>query len=105
MSLEVVQASITSQHNTLHVFCLYRPPPYRQNNLTNYVYQKKLHDLDDVSNLSSHVCLVGDMSIYTDFEFSDTVLKWLLSYLTDRPQHFSLSNNCSAFAPVHSGVP
>ena len=37
-SFEVVQASITLQHNTLHVFCLYRPPPNRRNNLTDYVY-------------------------------------------------------------------
>ena len=36
-SFEVVQASITLQHNTLHFFCLYRPPPYRRNNLTDYV--------------------------------------------------------------------
>ena len=26
-SFEVVQVSITLQHNTLHFFCLYRPPP------------------------------------------------------------------------------
>ena len=37
-SFEVVQASITLQHNTLHFFCLYRPSPNRQNNLTDYVY-------------------------------------------------------------------
>ena len=37
-SFEVVQASITLQHNTLHSFCLYRPLPNRQNNLTDYVY-------------------------------------------------------------------
>ena len=37
-SFEVVQASITLQHNTLHFFCLYRPPPNRRNNLTDYVY-------------------------------------------------------------------
>ena len=28
-SFEVVQASITLQHNTLHFFCLYRPPQNR----------------------------------------------------------------------------
>ena len=28
-SFEVVQASITLQHNTLHFLCLYRPPPNR----------------------------------------------------------------------------
>ena len=32
-SFEVVQASITLQHNTLHFFCLYRPPPNRRNKL------------------------------------------------------------------------
>ena len=37
-SFEVVQAAITLQHNTLHFFCLYRPPPNRQKNLTDYVY-------------------------------------------------------------------
>ena len=34
-SFEVVQASITFQHNTLHFFCLFRPPPIRRNNLTD----------------------------------------------------------------------
>ena len=37
-SFEVMQASFTLQHNTLHFFCLYRPPPNRQDNLTDYVY-------------------------------------------------------------------
>ena len=37
-SFEVVQASITLQHNTLHFLCLYRPPPNRRNNFTDYVY-------------------------------------------------------------------
>ena len=37
-SFEVVQASITLQHNTIHFFRLYRPPPNRSNNLTDYVY-------------------------------------------------------------------
>ena len=37
-SFEVVQASISLQHNTVHFFCLYRPPPNRRCNLTDYVY-------------------------------------------------------------------
>ena len=37
-SFEVVQVSITLQHNTLPFFCLYRPLPNQQNNLTDYVY-------------------------------------------------------------------
>ena len=30
---------------------------------------------------------------------------WFSSYLTDRTHYVSLSNHCSDFAPVHSGVP
>ena len=37
-SFDVVQASITLQHNTLHFFCMYRSPPNRRNNLTDYAY-------------------------------------------------------------------
>ena len=43
--------------------------------------------------------------LHTDFGFTDTVLQWFSSYLTDRTHYISLSNHCSAFAPVHSGVP
>ena len=31
--------------------------------------------------------------------------QWFSSYLTDRTTYVSLSDHCSAFAPVHSGVP
>ena len=41
----------------------------------------------------------------TDFGFTDTVLQWFSSYLTDRTHNISLSNHCSAVAPVNSGVP
>ena len=43
--------------------------------------------------------------LHTDFGFTDTVLQWSSSYLTDSTHYISLSNHCSAFAPVHSGVP
>ena len=43
--------------------------------------------------------------LHTDFGFTDSVLQWFSSYLTDRTHYVSLSNHCSAFAPVHSGVP
>ena len=66
-SFEVVQASITLQHNTLHFFCLYRSPPNRRNNLTDSMFTEQLPDLlDYVSNLQGFVCLVGDMNIHFD---------------------------------------
>ena len=42
---------------------------------------------------------------HADFGFTDAVLQWFSSYLTDRTHYISLSNHCSAFDPVHSGVP
>ena len=41
--------------------------------------------------------------LHTDFGFTDTVLEWFSSYLTDRAHYVSLSNHCSAFASVYSG--
>ena len=66
-SFEVVQASITLQQNTLHLFCLYRPPPNRRNNLTDSMFTEQLPDLlDYVNSLPGFVCLVGDMNINFD---------------------------------------
>ena len=66
-SFEVVQASITLQQNTLHFFCLYRPPPNQRNNLTDCMFTEQLPDLlDYVNNLPGFVCLVGDMNIHFD---------------------------------------
>ena len=66
-SFEVVQASITLQHNTQHFFCLFRPPPNRRNNLTDFMLTEQLPDiLDHVGSLLGLVCLVGDMNIHFD---------------------------------------
>ena len=43
--------------------------------------------------------------LHNDFGFTDAVLQWFSSYLTDRTHYVSLSNHCSAFTHVHSGVP
>ena len=42
---------------------------------------------------------------HTVFGFTDTVLQWSSSYLTGRTHYVSISNHCSAFATVHSGIP
>ena len=66
-SFEVVQASITLQHNTLHFCCLYRTPQNRRDNLTDSIFTEQLPDLlDYVNNLQGFVCLVGDMNIHFD---------------------------------------
>ena len=66
-SFEVVQASITLQHNALHFFCLYRLPPNRRNNLTDSMFTEQLPDfLDYVNSHPGFACLVGDMNIQFD---------------------------------------
>ena len=64
-SFEVVQASITLQHNSLKFFRLYRSPPNRRNNLTDSMFTEQLPDiLEYVDNLPGLVCLVSDMNIH-----------------------------------------
>ena len=70
-SFEVVQASITLQHNTLHFFCLCRPPPNRRNNLTDSMFTEQLPDfLDYINNLPRFALLVGDMNIHFDNHYN-----------------------------------
>ena len=62
-----------------------------------------LLDISSAFDTIDHPILVH--SLHTDFGFTDTVLHWFSSYLTDRTHYVSLSYHCSAFVPVHSGVP
>ena len=68
---------------------------------------KGLRPTTDLQRLTrsrpDHTILVH--RLHTDFGFTDTVLQWFSSYLTDRTQYVSLCNHCSDVAPVHSGVP
>ena len=62
-----------------------------------------LLDFSSAIDTIDHPILVH--RLHTDFGFTDTVLQWFSSYLNDRTHYVSLSNDCSTFAPVHSGVP
>ena len=62
-----------------------------------------LLDFSSAFDTIDHPILVH--RLHTDFGFTDTVLQWFSSYLTDRTHYVSLSNHCSAFSHVHSGVP
>ena len=62
-----------------------------------------LLDFSSAFDTIDHTILVH--RLHTDFGFTDAVLQWFSSYLTDCTHYVSLSNHCSAFAPVHSGVP
>ena len=62
-----------------------------------------LLDIASVFYTIDHSILVHRLD--TVYIFSDTVLQWFSSYLSDRTQYISLPNYFSAFAPVHSGVP
>ena len=94
-SFEVVQASITSQHNTLHFFCLYRPPKNRRNNITDSMFTEQLPDLlDYVNSLPGFVCLVGDMNIHFDNPLQSltkqtlsTLSVYILAQVINKPTH------------------
>ena len=62
-----------------------------------------LLDFSSAFDTIDHSILVH--RLHVDFGFTDTVLQWFSSHLTDCTQYISLSNHCSAFVPVHSGVP
>ena len=62
-----------------------------------------LLDLSSAFDTIDHPILVH--RLHTDFGFTDNVLQWFSSYLTDRTHYVSISNHCSSFASVHSGVP
>ena len=65
--------------------------------------RQALLDFSSAFDTIDHPILVH--RLHTDIGFTDTVLLWFSSYLTDRTHYVSLSNQCSAFTPVHSGVP
>ena len=60
-------------------------------------------DFSSAHDTIDHSILVH--RLHTDLGFADAVLQWFSCYLTDRTHYVSLSNHCSAFAPVHSGIP
>ena len=62
-----------------------------------------LLDISSAFDTIDHPIIVH--RLHTDLGFTDTLLQWFSSHLTDRTHYVSLSNHCSAFAPVHSGVP
>ena len=71
--------------------------------ITGNIFVLALLDFSSAFDKIDHSILVH--RLHTDFGFTDTVLQWSSSYLTDRTNYISLSYHCSAFAPVHSGVP
>ena len=62
-----------------------------------------MHDFSSAIDTIDHPILVH--RLHADFAFTDAVLQWFPSYLTDRTHYVSLYNHCSAIAPVHSDVP
>ena len=62
-----------------------------------------LLDFSSAFDTNYHPILVH--RLHTDLGFTDAVLQRFSSYVTDRTHYVSLSNHCSAFAPVHSGFP
>ena len=67
------------------------------------IYVLALLEFSSAFDTIDHPILIHHL--HTDFGFTDTVLQWFSSYLTDHTHYVSLSNHCSDFTHVHSGVP
>ena len=115
--LDLSQVSSYLNSHNLYNAC---QSTYRPGNITETLLQVVVNDLFlslDKGNISALALLDFSSAIHTidhpipvhrlltDFGFTDTVLQWSSSYLTDSTHYVSLSNHCSAFIPVHSGVP
>ena len=61
-----------------------------------------LLDLSSAFDTTDHSILVHNH--HTDFGFTNTILQCLSSYLTDRTQCVTFSDNSYVFTPTHSGV-
>ena len=80
-SIDVVQSTITIQHNTLYFFCLYRPLPNRRNNLTHTIITEQMSNLlYYINNLPGLVFLVGEMNIYFDNELQSLTLQTMTTF-------------------------
>ena len=116
---KLVLSQVSSYHNSPSL-CNTCQSAYRPGNSTETALQNVVYDLflslnkGNISVLAlldfssefdkiDHPILVH--RLHADFGFTDYVLQWFSSYMTDRTHYVSLSNHCSAFAPVHSGVP
>ena len=112
-------SQFSSYHNSNNLYNTCQSA-YRPGHSTETALQKVVNDLFlslNKGNISVLALLDFSSAFYTIdhpilvhrlntvFRFTDTVLQWLSSYLTDRTHYVSLSNHCSALTPVHSGVP
>ena len=117
--LEKVVLSQVSSYLNSHNLCNTCQSAYRPGHSTETALLKVANDLFlSLSKGNISVLALLDFSsaldtidhpilvhrLHTDFGFTDSVLQWFSSYLTDRTHYIPLSNHCSAFAPIHSGV-
>ena len=115
----LVSSQVSSYLNSRNVYNTCQSA-YRPGNSTETALLKVVSDLFlslDKGNISvlalidfssafdaiDHSMLVH--RLHTDIGFTDYVLQWFSSYLTDRTHYVSLCNHCLDFAPVHSCVP
>ena len=118
--LEKLVLSKVSSYVNSHILCYAYQSAFRPGRSTETAHLEVVNDLflslskGSISLLAlldfssafdtiDHLILVH--RLHTDLGYSYTVLQWSSSYLTDRTHYVSLSNHCSAFAPVHSSVP
>ena len=75
-SFEVIRLSITLTYGNTNFFCLYRPPPSRNNQLTDsFVFCDFSSLLDLCNTLSSSSIILVDLNVHFDIPTIPQVLK------------------------------
>ena len=74
-SFEVIRLSITLTSGNINFFCLYRPPPSRNNQLTDSSFFSDFSFLlDQCNTLSSKSIILGDINVHFDIPTNHQVL-------------------------------
>ena len=93
-SFELSQLTFSLPQCSLHIFCLYRPPPNRKNHLKDSFFMEQFPDLLEYNSLKGCSLIVGDF----DFHY-DVPTNTYTSRLIDLLDSFNLGQ--SVTTPTH----
>ena len=94
-SFEVIRLSITLTSENNNFFCLYRPPPSRNNQLTDSSFFSEFSFLlDQCNTLSSKSIILGDLNV--NFDISTNRLVQKINSLQNRYSFYQ-----AATVPTH----
>ena len=99
-SFELCQLTLAFQHTHLIIFCLYRPPPNKKNQLTDAMFIEQFQDFFEyASTLKGKLLVVGDFSFHFDSPSNVRTSK-----LQDIISTFHLSQSVTLLIHIHGHI-